>query len=1058
LPADLGLKDALAALRRGQGLPRGEKILIVLDQFEQWLHASALTPTGEKSDAELVQALRQCDGGRVQCIVMVRDDFWMAVIRFMRELEIRLVEGQNSAAVDLFDLDHARKVLSAFGRAFGKLPEQSSDMTREQREFLRLAVDGLAQESKVISVRLALFAEMMKSKPWTPASLKAVGGTEGVGVTFLEETFTAPTAPPQHRLHQRAAQAVLKALLPGTGSDIKGHMRPHDELLAASGYAGEPMEFEELLAILDGDIRLITPTDPEGNEEVPHNGRQVTPGDRFYQLTHDYLVPSLRVWLTRKQKETRRGRAAFQLADRAAVWQARSENRQLPSLPQWISLRLLTDPRSWTEAEKRMMNRAGRLHAMRVIMAAGVVLVALTIGLRVWQYSLDKSRSDLARELVRRLLDADIGQVPGIIAEMDEYRAWTDPLLESENQSADAGRKLRTSLALLPKDPAQRDYLADKLLEAEPRDVQVIVEALLPHEAELKEALWQRAEELPQGHEGQRLRAACALARYDPENPKWLAIQDGVAGDLTSVPAVYLVSWMELLRPVRLQLLDPLARVFGNAGQHETQRSLATAVLSDYGADQPELIANLLMDSDPAQFAILYPRAAAASARIQPILHEELNRAFRLEDPDRLARRQANAAATLLKMDQATNLWKLFTHKNDPRVRSYLIHRLRPVAVEAGLLFRQLPDSADPSICQALLLALGEYDEKTFPPGLQQRMVDKLREQYRTANDAGLHSAAEWLLRHWGQADWLKGIDQEEAKAKTRQSQRIEEARRDFARDPARAGPRWYVNGQGQTLVIIPGPAEFLMGSPEQETAHYYPKETPHAVRIDRTFAIAAKSVTLAEFLAFKPDHAHQKDLTPSGDCPVQYITWYDAAAYCNWLSRQEGLPPEEWCYLPNQGKYLQGMKLAPDYLRRTGYRLPTEAEWEYACRAGTATRRYYGNGEDLLEKYAWYQNNSGHRTWPVGSLKPNDWGLFDMVGNLFSWCQERHKEYPGTSPGRPVLDVEDALPVLESELRLVRGGSYADAADEVRAARRTVINPSFVSTYAGLRVARTIR
>ena len=68
-----------------------------------------------------MQALRQCDGGRVQCIVMVRDDFWMAVSRFMRELEIRLLEGQNSALVDLFDLDHARKVLAAFGRAFGKL-------------------------------------------------------------------------------------------------------------------------------------------------------------------------------------------------------------------------------------------------------------------------------------------------------------------------------------------------------------------------------------------------------------------------------------------------------------------------------------------------------------------------------------------------------------------------------------------------------------------------------------------------------------------------------------------------------------------------------------------------------------------------------------------------------------------------------------------------------------------------------------------------------------------------------------------------------------------------
>ena len=120
---------------------------------------------------------------------MVRDDFWMAVTRFMRELEIRLVEGQNSAAVDLFHLDHARRVLAALGRAFGKCPIGGGEATKDQKQFLEQAVAGLAQEGKVICVRLALFAEMMKGKPWTPATLKEVGGTAGLGVTFLEETF-----------------------------------------------------------------------------------------------------------------------------------------------------------------------------------------------------------------------------------------------------------------------------------------------------------------------------------------------------------------------------------------------------------------------------------------------------------------------------------------------------------------------------------------------------------------------------------------------------------------------------------------------------------------------------------------------------------------------------------------------------------------------------------------------------------------------------------------------------------------------------------------------------
>ncbi len=100
-------------------------------------------------------------------------------------------------------------------------------------------------------------------------------------------------------------------------------MRSHAELLAASGYANRPKDFDELLRILDSEIRLITPTDPEGKEGAEDSASQAQPGEKYYQLTHDYLVPSLRDWLTRKQKETRRGRAELLLADRAAVWNAR---------------------------------------------------------------------------------------------------------------------------------------------------------------------------------------------------------------------------------------------------------------------------------------------------------------------------------------------------------------------------------------------------------------------------------------------------------------------------------------------------------------------------------------------------------------------------------------------------------------------------------------------------------------------------------------------------------------------------------------------------------------
>src|SRR6516165_2177910 len=130
---------------------------------------------------------------------------------------------------------------------------------------------------------------MVNGKSWTPATLREVGGTEGVGVTFLEETFTASTAPPKHRLHQQAARAVLKALLPESGTDIKGTMRSHAELLQASGYATRSKDFDELLRILDGELRLITPTDPEGKDDA--DASTLHASAKYYQLTHDYLVP-----------------------------------------------------------------------------------------------------------------------------------------------------------------------------------------------------------------------------------------------------------------------------------------------------------------------------------------------------------------------------------------------------------------------------------------------------------------------------------------------------------------------------------------------------------------------------------------------------------------------------------------------------------------------------------------------------------------------------------------------------------------------------------------------
>ena len=155
-------------------------------------------------------------------------------------------------------------------------------------------------------------------------------------------------------------------------------------------------------------------------------------------------------------------------------------------------------------------------------------------------------------------------------------------------------------------------------------------------------------------------------------------------------------------------------------------------------------------------------------------------------------------------------------------------------------------------------------------------------------------------------------------------------------------------------------------------------------------------------------------------------MTWYEAAAYCNWLSKQEGIDETQWCYEPKEkgGVLGPGMNAKDSYLKLSGYRLPTEAEWEFACRAGTVTSRYYGPTETLLEKYVWYEANGQNQTWPVGNLKPNDFGLFDMLGDAWEWCDDSYRDYP---KGADVIskDLGSTEPVLDTKPRVLRGGAF---------------------------------
>jgi formylglycine-generating enzyme required for sulfatase activity len=641
---------------------------------------------------------------------------------------------------------------------------------------------------------------------------------------------------------------------------------------------------------------------------------------------------------------------------------------------------------------------------------------------------------------------------------MSGYRQWTDPLLREESARAAAGsrQKLHTSLALLPADAGQVDYLSGRLLDARPQEVPVIREALAPHKGALREKLWAVAEAPEKGKESQRLRAAAALAKYDPEGERWPKVREAVTNDLVTVPAVYLVVWMESLRPVRVKLLPALLKAYRDAKRRDVERSLATDILADYAADRPAVLADLLMDAHDKQFAVIYPKFKEQGEQGLPILIGEIDKKLPSELPssdgkrETLAKRQANAAVALQRMNQAEKVWPLLKHSSDPRVRSYLIHRLSPLGADAGAIIQRFDEERDITVRRAMLLSLGEYGEKDLPPDAREALLPKLQGIYRTASDPGLHAAAEWLLRTWKQEPWLKQVTGEWAKDKERRAKRLSAIQQFVQKNKEKTPPQWFVNCQGQTMVVISGPVEFFMGSPTTE-ANRRAAEVLHQRRIARAFALAATPVTKEQFLRYSPTFTHREfNCYPEPTCPIGGVTWYEAATYCNWLSKKEGIPENQWCYEIKGNE----IRLRANYLSLNGYRLPTEAEMEYATRAGARTARYFGETEELLPRYAWYFQNSKEKTWPVGSKKPNDLGLFDVQGNVYVWCQESYRPYPQAK--ETTEDKEDDLMIASASSRVLRGGSFLGRASNLRSAYRDVVVPPYRGVSNGFRPART--
>ena len=231
------------------------------------------------------------------------------------------------------------------------------------------------------------------------------------------------------------------------------------------------------------------------------------------------------------------------------------------------------------------------------------------------------------------------------------------------------------------------------------------------------------------------------------------------------------------------------------------------------------------------------------------------------------------------------------------------------------------------------------------------------------------------------------------------------------------------------------------MGSPSTDPDAEDHEKPEHPITLSKPFYLAIHPVTRGQYRAITGQSPGK--FSGSDDLPVEGVSWFSALGFCNALSQRENLPPfyEIVSWDPDE-------VYVPDW-NGPGYRLPTEAEWEYACRAGSKTRYPFGD-ERRLGEHAWYDHNSGKKTHPVGLKTPNGFGLFDMLGNVEEWCWDSYD--PAYYIGSPEHDPRGPSWTLK---RVMRGGCWGSSAGGCRSAHRDWNAPDGLAYYLGLRVAR---
>ena len=737
------------------------------------------------------------------------------------------------------------------------------------------------------------------------------------------------------------------------------------------------------------------------------------------------------------------------LSDELHRWLAGKPIHSRPT-PVWV--------RSWMWAKRHPA----------VASLSGLFITALLLGTIVsstFAWLANQRQQALMEAQISSLLSANSASLPLIFDNLQTL----GPKVRSAIEEMDSTRiktprqELRVVLASILLSTQDASEIGERLiehtpllLEASPDELEALVALVRPYGQNLHEPLWAVALD-PSGFENQKLIATAYLAQLAPDSPKWTeSLDQNTIASLMREPLESMENWATVFRP-RASAWQPLLQTLQSSTESPTKQQQASTLLAYLYTHKINDLVEIALSGSATQLKGLLSFFEDHPTAVKNYLTKR--------QASLTVKERATACLIQFALGDPKGIVELWTQTSDPTARTESIQRFAPAGLRIDLVrpWLESAESTPPPVLSASIEVLVEATDQDLETTLKSMWIPVLLKIFKTHPDANVHSVAAWALEKWSATDALN------------------QARRQIQTHLPLPGMRWHEDPLGLTFAIFGPNVAFEMGQ-EGVTEPTLNAPVFHDRILPRCFGISIREVRYESFKAFERERvlqiqsqlqqlaadsdeyaklekalgrhqraAENREVVDLPDYPATNVTWHEAAAYCNWLSEKTRIENTTPAY-PDQPSYSVADNDHYGNLESRGYRLPTTAEWEFACRGGSKTDVYMGS-RDWINVFEWTIENSLGDVHAVGQLRPNPAGLFDMLGNVAEWCDNGPEIIEADETG-PITD--GTLPTYEPSDREVRGHSYRDDRRTLASFERDAEFVTEGYSWRGFRVART--